>query len=69
MFITAILLATKYILGHAENECHAWFDADSEDSEDAHPHSQIQNTQTLYLQCIYLVDGLWTSDSQYNGYG
>lgn len=54
---------------HDHSECHVWFDVNSKNSDDACPQNQTRNTQSLCLQCIFSVDGSWTSDAQYSGFG
>lgn len=57
------------LIRHDKSECNTWFDVKSKASEDAQPPHHARNTQALWLQNICLIDGSWTSESQYSGYG
>ena len=53
---------------YAESECRAWYNA--KDTIPGLPQAQIvEETQTLSLSDIYLVDGSWTSTNQFSGIG
>lgn len=55
------------LVRHVQSECNVWFKANSTPS-DIIPQ-QPHDTQALCLQSIFMVNGYWTVESHYNGYG
>ena len=50
---------------HAESECHAWFQANNKQEE----HVVAQNLEQLTNSERCMIDGSWTHDALYSGYG
>lgn len=57
------------LVRHAEGEFEALYETNTNISEDTQLLQHPLTSPALCLQSICLVDGSWTSDSQYSGYG
>ena len=50
---------------HAESECHAWFGANQRLEEE----ESVQNLERPPISERCMIDGSWTQDAFYSGYG
>ena len=50
---------------HAESECHAWFEANQRQEEVV----EAQNPERAPISEICMIDGSWTHDTIFSGYG
>lgn len=56
------------LIRHAQSKCNAWFNENSNLDDVVQPPYQTQNTQALVCR-VFIVDGSWTMESPYSGYG
>ena len=56
------------LVRYAESECQAWFDANEMVTSTPQGHS-IEEPKVLSLSNICMIDGSWTSTSQFSGCG
>ena len=56
------------LVRYAESECQAWFNANEMIPPTVQEHSN-EPSQVISLSNIFLLDGSWTSTSQFSGSG